>query len=917
MKRCIAATLVLGMLVSVIAGCKQHCFISEKCFREAHAQLLPANVESGDPAACVNPLIPAVAAPPNVDQPDRPPRFLTLQEAIAIALENGATGGRTGAGTGLVDDNLLNFTGGGLASQTDRIRVLALNPAIAGATIEANLARFDALWINSMNWTKTDNLQQGLSSFNNGDRATFLTGLTKLMPSGGVAHVGWQNDYTLLSNPPTGTLGVINPNYTSRVTIGIEQPLLRYFGTEINQLLQRAAPINGVTIPRDISATYNNQQSVLSSSVAGQPIEGILLARLRFDQQRAEFERQVQLLVLNVEVAYWNLYQAYGRLYSFEEVMRIAHKSWMMNYAKFQAGTVKPGEFYPIRGQYEEFRGERMAALGAVLERERNLRGILGLPVEDGTRLVPVTPPTLAPYRPDWEVALSDALNQRPELVLARENLRAQQLALLREKNLLKPDLRLFAQYSPVGFGTRLDGDGTMNEILGQNADGSLNSRLRTNNALKSLFSDHYNDWTVGATLAVPLGFRFEHASVRSARLQLAQSYYLLKDQEERATRVLTNQYQKIAEWYRLIETRRAERKAYADAVEARFREMAAGKPVIEFLLEAQRRLAVAQVKEYEAIAEYNNSLVRFEWAKGSILQHDNVVIAEGSLPQCCQVRAVEHEKERTKAYILRERPEPMSHPAWLAGDQNLPDTLDANGKQGPPNPDGFPPQPKKLPENIKNGNSAPVAGKPSPVVPNVQAPAKVDAKQPAKADGRPGQSLPQEKAEKKPADQRSLETRPVDKAIKPAVEELPIPKTAEDTPMFKEAPRTLPAASGDGKNNPALPEFKPSSNGGVTGTKEKTKSEPLPQAVPGLTPPPLPGVPSGPPDLPELPALPPLSGTSNAAPLSPVIPASSPPTSSPMPAPTTTTPPTSPATSAPPLPFPIPEAAGPLAPVP
>src|SRR5207302_10829859 len=69
----------------------------------------------------------------------------------------------------------------------------------------------------------------------------------------------------------------------------------------------------------------------------------------------------------------------------------------------------------------------------------------------------------------------------------------------------------------------------------------------RSSDLFKSLSSAHFNDYAVGLNLSVPLGFRFEHASVRTARLQLAQAYYVLKDQEDRARRVLVQQYQDAA----------------------------------------------------------------------------------------------------------------------------------------------------------------------------------------------------------------------------------------------------------------------------------------------------------------------------------------------------------------------------------
>ena len=35
------------------------------------------------------------------------------------------------------------------------------------------------------------------------------------------------------------------------------------------------------------------------------------------------------------------------------------------------------------------------------------MRGVLGMPVEDNTRLVPIDAPTVAPYTPDWQSATS------------------------------------------------------------------------------------------------------------------------------------------------------------------------------------------------------------------------------------------------------------------------------------------------------------------------------------------------------------------------------------------------------------------------------------------------------------------------------------------------------------------------------
>src|SRR5947209_7586733 len=88
----------LAVTFAGICGCKQQCFLTECDFEHYHEIGLPARVEC-DPSAPIQPQADLVPPPPTVNDPERPPSFLTLAEAIAIALENGRIG--TGASTPL------------------------------------------------------------------------------------------------------------------------------------------------------------------------------------------------------------------------------------------------------------------------------------------------------------------------------------------------------------------------------------------------------------------------------------------------------------------------------------------------------------------------------------------------------------------------------------------------------------------------------------------------------------------------------------------------------------------------------------------------------------------------------------------------------------------------------------------------
>jgi outer membrane protein TolC len=657
----IAALLVAVAIAANLAGCNQKLIYLSEVDAKHYARDLgvPDNLEL-QPHASILPGERRTPAPATVGDPDRPIRYISLAEAIAIALEQGNIGSQSALFPGIVNDNLLQFNGR-FVGASDSIRVLALDPAIAGADIEASLSKFDARWVTSMTWNKRDDAVGNiLVSFQNGDNASFNTGLYKFMPTGGLAGVTFNMDYNFLTQPPGGGQVFTNPAYRPRAQVVFEQPLWQDFGVEINQLLVShpgAITLSGIRAP------------------GGGRVEGVLIARLRYDQSRMEFERNINFMLLNVEYAYWNLYSGYFTLFSREQGLRQAFEAYKLNKARFEAGVIKQQDLEQTRAQYELFRAQRITALGQVLDRERQLRGLLGMAVDDGTRLVPSDLPTLAEFKPDWDSALQETLAYRPELVLARQDLKYRQFDTLIAKNQLKPDLRFFANYDINGLGTRLDGGPVSGFSFDPN---TLQQVPIPGNALSVLADNEFNSWNLGLRLDIPLGYRDAHALVRTARLNLARSYFQLKDQERKAEQFLALQYRELKQYYDEIQAQRAGREANARQLELRFQEFRVGRGTLDVLLEAQRNFADSLANEHIAIANYNNRLAGFQFAKGTIMSYDNVNISEGPLPQCAQVRAVEHQRRRTLALVGRERPAMMAPPGGPDAHQPITGNLPA-----------------------------------------------------------------------------------------------------------------------------------------------------------------------------------------------------------------------------------------------
>ena len=126
----------------------------------------------------------------------------------------------------------------------------------------------------------------------------------------------------------------------------------------------------------------------------------------------------------------------------------------------------------------------------------------------------------------------------------------------------------------------------------------------------------------------MPIGYRNAYANVRISKLNLARDYENCGRRKRRFSG-LARAYQAMFVTYEPIKMLRAQREAFGEQVKANFQEFQAGKITPDLLLEAQRFWARALPQD-TSVRDYNNALAAFELVKGTIPQHDNVVIAEG-----------------------------------------------------------------------------------------------------------------------------------------------------------------------------------------------------------------------------------------------------------------------------------------------
>jgi RNA polymerase sigma factor (sigma-70 family) len=157
-----------------------------------------------------------------------------------------------------------------------------------------------------------------------------------------------------------------------------------------------------------------------------------------------EAERIAARELLNAEVAYWNLYAARRQLAAREQFVQEAREALDACEARRKAGRVTEADFYQAKGQYTLARALRSSAESQVGEDERQLRMLMGLPLQSDPPLVPGDTPSVAAVKPDWDASVQEALAARVELKMTRNDVRLSQSLHTGEKL-----LRAFMGMSP------------------------------------------------------------------------------------------------------------------------------------------------------------------------------------------------------------------------------------------------------------------------------------------------------------------------------------------------------------------------------------------------------------------------------------------------------------------------------------
>jgi outer membrane protein len=400
---------------------------------------------------------------------------------------------------------------------------------------------------------------------------TLSTGLQDRLVTG--ANIQLMQNWTWLrANSPR--VAVPNPQFDTNLVLSVTQPLLRGAGVAVN------------TSP-------------------------IVLAKLDETISEADFKLALMNVILQVEAAYWDLVVAETQVRAINEALEAARENLRIAQRRFEEGKDKRVVVSLATSAVTSRQADLVSArlrLSQTSDLLKRLMNDTELPLAQPVVLAAAEVPpavTVAVGRPLLEKSIAVALETRPEIRQADARL-AQ--AGVRERvahNATLPQLDFVASYGLNG----------------------LDSRLGP--ALETQFGTEFFNWSAGLNFSFPIGNRGPTAAYERSRLLRSQSVNSLEDVRQQVSLNVSEAVRNVAAAQEAILATRAAREAAEQTLKDEEAFVSAGAALLKDLLDAQRDLADAKVREMQAMAAYMVGFAALERAKGTLLEYNNMRVLE------------------------------------------------------------------------------------------------------------------------------------------------------------------------------------------------------------------------------------------------------------------------------------------------
>lgn len=463
------------------------------------------------------------------------------------------------------------------------LKIALLEPDIAATRVSEEEAKFDQLIFVNAKYGRKD------TPLYDGDMVKFST-LDKTSPL--------YNEEVKLSALPQET-------ESYGIEAGISVPLLTGGKMTLASPLTHKQTYKGVTSDEFRSALrFSISQPLLRGAGIDNNVAGIRIAAYR--QRAADVGLRLQSIrvLAAIDRAYWNVYAAWGEMDVRRQQYQNAADNLDMVRRRVDEGLTAAVELNRAEIGVAERMEKLIVAQTKLKLSQRKLKLLLNderLGLDSRHWLTPQTSPLLVGFSFDREKLAQQALQGRLDLLELELKLTADSTKIDYLRNQTLPLFMLDYQYGALGRDTAF-GD-----------------------AYGDMFSGDFRDWSIGLKFELPVSNALRESRLQRAVQQRQQRLTTKRLRELSIRREIFDTLDRVEQdWQRIVVTRQNVILAGLN-YQAELKQFRQGLRTMTEVLEMLTKLGEAQVREVNAIANYQVSLVDLAYATGTLLGYSKV----------------------------------------------------------------------------------------------------------------------------------------------------------------------------------------------------------------------------------------------------------------------------------------------------
>jgi outer membrane protein len=370
----------------------------------------------------------------------------------------------------------------------------------------------------------------------------------------------------------------LNPSYSTGLNLQFTQPLLRNFGRAAN-------------------------------------MAQIRIARRALTESRSVFAAEVNDTIQQVIGLYWNAVQARGVLDVQQRALKLAETSYNRDKRSLELGALPPLDISRSESEVAARRVEQIQAEYFLLQAEEALRLMIGADQDPQLKSIALeltesAQPSGDGENVEYDQILSTALSSRPEIFAAKDALAVDETSIGYARNQLKPALNLNGQYSSNGIG------GNEYDLV----TGQLTSQGGLGSSFSQLFGFGYPTYQGSLTLNFPVRNRGAQAQLGNALVNRTRDLYNSRQAQEVITRQVRDAVNQLNTAKLSLAAANTSLGLWRKSLAADQRKFELGAETNFFVLDAQTRLAQAELAQLQAEVNYQLALAAIRHATGDLL---------------------------------------------------------------------------------------------------------------------------------------------------------------------------------------------------------------------------------------------------------------------------------------------------------